>query len=137
MAEGREEATLSHMMTINGWSRHQARAAADAALAQWHDRSRRSWQSDYSWVTRRHGFEIDDAGIVRAEQANVEVVAIARDRATGMSLPQQDTVTADVPMQASEEGSDTITGISPVTNRSVIGSVLRAAGNLLRRRWSA
>jgi len=137
MVEGREEAALSHMMTVNGWSRHQARDAADAALAQWHDRSRRSWQSDYSWVTRRHGFGIDDAGIVRAEQANVEVVAVARHRATGMSLPRQDTATADAPMQASEEGSDTRTGISPVPNRSVIGSVLRAAGNPLRRRWGA
>lgn len=137
MVEGREEAALSHMMTVNGWSRHQARDAADAALAQWHDRSRVSWQSDYSWVARRHGFGIDDAGIVRAERANVEVVALARDRATGMSLSRQNTVPADVTMQASEEGSDTITGISSVTNCSVIGSVLRAAGNMLRRRWSA
>jgi hypothetical protein len=137
MVEGREDATLSHMMTVNGWSRHQAKAAADAALAQWHDRSRRSWRSDYSWVTRRHGFEIDDAGIVRAEQANAEVVAIAQDRATGISSPRQDIVTADIPPQSMEGGGDTMTGISPATSRLVIGSILRAAGNMLRRRWGA
>ena len=134
MVEGREDAALSHMMTVNGWSRHQAREAADAALAQWHDRSRRSWRSDYGWVTRRHGFEIDDAGIVRAEQANVEVVAIARHRATGLSSPREDVVNADVPMHASQDVSDTMTGILPDTNRSVIDSVFRAARKMLRRR---
>jgi hypothetical protein len=59
---------------------------------------------------------------------------MARHRATGLSPPREDVVNVDIPMQASQDVSDTMTGILPVTNRSVIDSVFRAARNMLRRR---
>lgn len=64
----------------------------------------------------------------------MEVVAIARHRATGLSSPRENVVNVDVPMQASQDVSDTMTGRLPVTNRSIIDSVFRAARNMLRRR---
>lgn len=81
MVDGREEETLAHLMTINGWTRAQAEHAAEIAMTQWHERSRHEWKSDYSWVTRTHGFVIDEAGMARAEVANHELVAVARQQA--------------------------------------------------------
>ncbi|MGK6321338.1 DUF5710 domain-containing protein [Sphingomonas sp. DT-204] len=78
MIDGREEETLRHVMAINRWTRAQAESAAEEALAQWEERSSHEWQSDYSWVTRTHGFTPDEAGAARAEASNRELVSLAR-----------------------------------------------------------
>lgn len=81
LVDGREEETLCHLMTINGWTLFQAEQAVDEAMTQWEERSRHEWKTDYSWVTRTHGFVPDESGTARAETANRELVAVARQRA--------------------------------------------------------
>lgn len=80
MVDGREEETLHHLMVINGWTLTQAKHATEVAMAQWEERSRYDWKSDYSWVTRVHGFVPDETGLARAEAANRELVTVARQR---------------------------------------------------------
>lgn len=80
LVDGREEETLRHLMAINGWTLAQAEHASEEAMTQWEERSRHEWKSDYSWVTRTHGFVPDEAGAARAETANRELVSVARQR---------------------------------------------------------
>jgi hypothetical protein len=81
LADGRREETLRHLVEINRWTLNQAEHATAESMAQWEERSRHEWKSDYSWVTRTHGFVPGEAGEARAETANRELVAAARQRA--------------------------------------------------------
>ena len=79
--DGREEEVVAWVMHINGWTRAMAEEAAAFAFDQWERRSRHEWTSDYSWVTRVHGFRPDEQGKQRAEEANRELVEKAAARA--------------------------------------------------------
>lgn len=89
--EGREEEVIAWAMRINRWTRAAAEDAAAFAFDQWDRRSRHEWSSDYSWVTRVHGFRPDEHGERRAEAANRDLVekaaarADAVERGAGMS----------------------------------------------------
>lgn len=91
-ADDREEEVIAWVMRINRWTRTMAEDAAAFAFDQWDRRSRHEWNSDYSWVTRVHGFRPDEQGERRAEAANRELVekatarADATERSTGMSF---------------------------------------------------
>lgn len=80
MIDGQEAAALDRLMIINRWSAAQAKQAADAANAQWQRRSRHAWETDYSWVTRVHGFAVTAEGISRAADANKALVSEAAQR---------------------------------------------------------
>lgn len=81
LIDGHEAAALERLMMINGWSRQHARQAADEAYAQWQRRSRHAWETDYSWITRTHGFVVTSEGINRASAANSALVSEAAARA--------------------------------------------------------
>ena len=81
MVEGREEDCTRHLKMVNRWTRSDVERAVAAALAQWEERSRHEWRSDCGWVTRVHGFTPDEAGTMRAEAANKDLVSLAQRRA--------------------------------------------------------
>lgn len=81
MVDGHEEQAFALLMRINRWTRAQAEEAVAFAFDQWERRSRHEWDSDYSWVTRVHGFRPDAEGERRAEAANRELVDKAAERA--------------------------------------------------------
>ena len=94
LIDGREEEVIAKMITVNGWTRRQVQGAADTAYADWERRSRQTWTSDYSWVTRKHGFAIGADAHTLAQAANSALVAKAARRASvdwydndGMSDP--------------------------------------------------
>lgn len=55
-------------------------SAADSAYADWERRSRLEWTSDYSWVTRKHGFAIGADAESLAQAANRDLVTQAAQR---------------------------------------------------------
>lgn len=82
MISGKEDAAYHHMMMLNGSTRSAAEVLVQAAFAEWEKRSKKTWSSEYSWITKTHGFAIEALGIKRAETANSELVSEARTRAT-------------------------------------------------------
>jgi hypothetical protein len=70
-SDGREEEAIARLMTVNRWSRAEVEAEVASAFAKWEERSRHEWTSDYSWVTRVHGFVPSAEGEQRAIDANV------------------------------------------------------------------
>lgn len=68
--QGKSDRAYAKMAAVNGWTDEQAQAALEEAFTLWEQRSSRTWSSDYSWVTRAHGFEISEEGLARADHAN-------------------------------------------------------------------
>jgi hypothetical protein len=77
MVDGREEEAFAKMMAVNRWSRATAEKVVVLAFEQWEQRSTHTWRSDYSWVTRTHGIQLDPNGASRAEAANRDLIAKA------------------------------------------------------------
>lgn len=100
-------------MAINGWTLAQAEHTKDEAMTQWEERSRHKWKSDYSWVTRTHGFVLDKASAARAETANLELIAVARQGAEEAEQSYVDAILKARPRPAS--------GPERNPKRSVIG----------------
>ncbi len=79
--DGREPEALAHASRINGWADEIASAVVRAAFDTWQARSAHRWISNFDWVTRTHGFVIEDAGIARSESANQSLIQVAKCRA--------------------------------------------------------
>jgi len=127
--DGNEEQAFCHLMTINRWTRAQAEEAVELAFEQWERRSRLARTSDYSWVTRTHGFTPDEAGAARAEASNRKLVSSALRRA-GAEDPLFWLERPSSPPE--QHGRLVIPGPSPQTERKVTGSFFDRVIGLFR-----
>lgn len=114
MIDGHEEQAFALLMSLNRWTRAQAEEAVAFALDQWERRSRHEWESDYSWVTRVHGFRPEAEGERRVEAANRELVGKAAERAR---LVERETesrrFSAEWPAQARPESMIRVRRLTP------------------------
>jgi hypothetical protein len=119
--DGNEEEALQRLMMINGWSREVAEQAVEVAFEQWDRRSRHDWQSDYSWVTRVHGFQIDEGGMLRAEAANRDLVAEAISRVDALEWLTTPSTSIDEMLVGSPRTERPIQAPQPTSRRTLLG----------------
>lgn len=126
MVDGHEEQAFILLMHINRWTRTQAEDAVAFAFDQWERRSRHEWESDYSWVTRVHGFRPDGDGERRAKAVNRELVNKAAAR-TG--LFEQETAMGHIPdEQPTKPKPEPTIRMRSLTQSSIMGYLRKLTG---------
>lgn len=83
------DAAFARLMKLNQWTKEATQLVVDEAFREWHDRSEKDWDVDYSWIMRSHGLSLKPTAAFDADNANKQLVQDAKAQHLDKSEPEK------------------------------------------------